>query len=253
MKYGTSLLSIFCAVERDLAGEGFDSGNYWWYRHDDVEGIYRKMETALPGGQVDGLFMTITTLKDPGHVSVGNHHTIEMFTFVPYAPFARWADTPQGARGTDYELLKESLGRQMLDAAEQIMPGIRKDLRFFCVGTPLTNDFYCATQQGSSYGTAKTPWQLGPLSFQVRCGVEHLYSCGQSTLSHGVGGASLSGLMAAKAVLGCKRVEDLLQPGGEPLRVYPADQPELWLPRRNMGVALGDTHARARQTQSQYT
>lgn len=250
MEYGTSLLSVFCAVERDLRGEGFDSGNYWWYRHDDIESIYRKMEVALPGGRVDGLFMTITTLKDPGHVSVGNHHTIEMFTFVPHAPFARWADTPQGARGTEYEVLKASLGRQVLDAAEELMPGIRKDMRFCSVGTPLTSDFYCNTHQGSSYGSAKTPWQLGPFSFQVRCGIEHLYNCGQSTLSHGVGGASLSGLMAAKEVVGCKQVTDLLRAGGEPLEVHPADQPELWLPqfgvkirRPTSSLARGDGRA----------
>jgi hypothetical protein len=59
--------------------------------------------------------------------------------------------------------------------------------------------------------------------------VKGLYSCGASTISHGVAGASMSGLMAAQAVLGVKRVDDLLGPTDGSLRVYPADQPETWL------------------------
>ena len=68
---------------------GIDSGNYWWYRRRDVGALYERMETQLPGAQVDGLFLAITTLKDPGHRHDGLH-TLEMFTFVPYAPFGRY-------------------------------------------------------------------------------------------------------------------------------------------------------------------
>ena len=35
-------LSLFSAVDMDLRAAGLDSGNYWFYGHDDLERIYRR-------------------------------------------------------------------------------------------------------------------------------------------------------------------------------------------------------------------
>jgi phytoene dehydrogenase-like protein len=231
MEYSVGLLSSFCAVDMDLGAMGYDSGNYWWYRTADVNGLYERMEREMPAAGVDMLFLTITTLKDPGSRRNG-HHTLEMFTFLPYEPFAAWKGSPQGARDTRYEELKRELGDKMLDAAENVIPGLRANLKFADVGTPLTNDFYCETYRGASYGTAKTPWQLGPFSFSQRGPVPGLHLCGSSTISHGVAGASMSGLVAAQHVLGLDSAEALLGPADGSLRIYPADRPEEWLEER---------------------
>jgi all-trans-retinol 13,14-reductase len=218
---------VFCAVEMDLRRLGYDSGNYWWYRHRDVGRIYEDMERRAPDTAIDGLFVTITTLKDPGRAPRG-HHTLEMFTFLPYASFARWKGTAPGARGAAYEQRKEAIGDRMIAAAENIIPGISKAIRFRSVASPVTNDYYCETPFGAAYGTAKTPSQLGPFSFSIHTSVERLYSCGASTVSHGVVGAAMSGLLAAAQILGAHQVEDLLGPADGALRIYPADHPEEW-------------------------
>jgi phytoene dehydrogenase-like protein len=238
MERSVSLLSVFCAVEMDLRARGYDSGNYWWYRRRDVGALYERIEKTLPEGQVDALFLAVTTLKDPGHRRDGRH-TLEMFTFVPYAPFARFRGTAPGERGPEYERLKEALGDQMIAAAEEIIPGLASAIRFRSVATPLSNDHYCATFEGCAYGTAKTPWQLGPFSFSTKTTVPGLYCCGSSTLSHGVAGTAMSGLMAAQRVLHADRVEDLLGPADGSLRVYPAEAPETWLRGAHPG-AWGD-------------
>jgi phytoene dehydrogenase-like protein len=230
MEYSVSLLSVFCATDLDLSAMGLDSGNYWWYRDSDVGGTYGRIARALPAeGRVDGLFLTVTTLKDPGHRPHG-HHTLEMFTFVPWAPFARWAGS--SPRPGEYTDLKERLGDAMIAAAENIIPGLSRSITFRAVGTPLTSDFYCETYRGASYGTAKTPLQVGPFSFPIRTSVPGLYCCGASTISHGVAGASASGLLAAREILGIRRVEDLVGRADGSLRIHPADQPELWLDER---------------------
>jgi phytoene dehydrogenase-like protein len=227
-EYSVSLLSVFCAVEMDLRRLGIDSGNYWWYRRRDVGALYERMETSLPGGQVDGLFLAVTTLKDPGHRHDGRH-TLEMFTFVPYAPFARWRGTAPAERGPEYERFKEALGDKMVAAAEEVIPGLQRAMRFRSVSSPLSNDYYCQSPYGCAYGTAKTPWQLGPLSFPTESSVPGLYCCGASTISHGVAGTAMSGLEAAKRVVHADRAEDLLAPPDGSLRVYPAEEPETWL------------------------
>jgi phytoene dehydrogenase-like protein len=170
------------------------------------------MERELPtGDDVDGLFLTVTSLKDPGHAPQG-HHTIEMFIFAPWEPFARHRAAEPGARSAAYGRLKRELADKMLRTAERLVPGLRKHLRFLEVGSPLTNDFYCASHRGAVYGTAKTPWQLGPLSFSQRGPVDGLHLCGSCTIAHGVAGASMSGLVAAQHVLGLRTIDDCLGP-----------------------------------------
>ncbi|MDI3288097.1 NAD(P)/FAD-dependent oxidoreductase [Polyangium sp. 15x6] len=220
MEYSVGILSVFCATDLDLPAMGLDSGNYWCYRTLDVNGVYERALHALPHGIVEGLFLTVTTLKDPGHAPKG-HHTLELFTFVPYEPFERWAGTA-AARPEEYRDLKERLGDALIAAAERVIPGLGKNLTFRSVGTPLTNDFYCETYRGSSYGTAKSPLQLGPFSFPIRSSVPGLYSVGASTLSHGVAGAATSGLFAARDILGVRHIADLLAPPDGSLQIIPA-------------------------------
>jgi phytoene dehydrogenase-like protein len=233
-EYSSGLVSVFCAVDMDLRGMGYDSGNYWWYRDTDVDGAYVRMALELPGDGVEMLFLTITTLKDPVHERAG-HHTLEMFTFVPYEPFAICKRSPEGTRGAGYERLKRGLGDKMLAAAENVIPGLRRNLEFLEVGTPLTNDFFCETHRGAAYGTAKTPGQLGPLSFSQRGPVRALHFCGASTLSHGIAGASMSGLIAAQHVLDLRTADELLGPANGSLVIHPADGPE----DRRIGSAPG--------------
>jgi phytoene dehydrogenase-like protein len=111
----------------------------------------------------------------------------------------------------------------MLAAAEHVIPRLREHVTFLELGTPVTNDFYCGSYRGAAYGTAKTPWQLGPLSFSQRGPIDGLHMCGASTLSHGVAGASMSGLIAAQHVLGRPSVDALLGPADGSLRVVPSD------------------------------
>jgi len=220
--YSVSTMSLFCGVAMDLRARGYDSGNYWLYRSNDVGGIYGRMERELPRGELEALFLSITSLKDPGHTPPGTH-AIEMFTFVPYEAFAAWESSAQGSRSPAYEELKQSLAAKMLSAAEEIIPGIRKNLVFTSVGSPLTNDFYCRSHRGSAYGTAKTPLQIGPFSFRARGPVEGLFMCGASILSHGIAGATISGLVAAQEALGLGSYEELLGAGDGSLRVLASE------------------------------
>jgi phytoene dehydrogenase-like protein len=221
MRPSVSSIALFAAADMDLAALGYDSGNYWWYRHDDVGGVYARMERAIPD-ELEGLFVAISSLKDPGLASKG-HHTLEMFSFVPYDAFARWRGTATGARPVEYESFKRTLVERMLRAAEEVIPGLRANLAFCELGTPLTNDFYCASWRGACYGIAKTPWQVGPFAFATRSPIPGLALCGASTLSHGVAGACFSGLVAARDVLGLEDPMELLGPADGSLVVEPAE------------------------------
>lgn len=220
LRPSVSSISLFAAVDLDLAALGYDSGNYWWYRSADVAGTYRRFEQTIPE-DIDGLFLAISSLKDP-ELAKGRHHTIEMFTLVPYAAFARWQGSETGSRSASYQAFKRELTERMLRAAEHVIPGVRDAITFCELGTPLTNDFYCASWRGSCYGIAKTPSQAGPFSFSTRSPIPGLYLCGASTISHGVAGACFSGLVAARDALGLEDPMELLGTADGSLVVEPA-------------------------------
>lgn len=228
VKYSTSSLSLFFAVDMDLRAAGLDSGNFWFYDHADVNMLYRQGLTdhVLHAEAPGMLFLTVTTLKDPSKMHQG-HHTCEAFTFVGYDAFQKWAQEKSGKRAPDYEAMKEELSWKMFKALEKRIPGISRHITFWSLATPLTNEHYIGATRGSLYGIEKSPSQVGPLGFPINAPFEGLYMVGASTMSHGVAGATATGLAAARMILG-GRISDMFQQNGPPLRIYPAEDISQW-------------------------
>lgn len=223
-RYSVSAVSLFLATDLDVRALGLDSGNYWHYANTDIEAIYRAgMDpAAMDREDIPGLFLTCTTLKDPTKNEKGQH-TMEAFFFTPFDRFEQWAKTTYGARPAAYEALKADLTRKMLNTINKFVPGLRERVTFSELGTPLSNVHYVASTRGNLYGTEKTRTQVGPLGFSVAGDLEGLSLCGASTVGHGVMGATMSGLFAAKRILRCGFGE-LLQQQGPPLRTRSAEE-----------------------------
>ena len=228
VKYSGSCLSLFFAVDMDLRAAGLDSGNNWFYDSADVDGIYRSglTDTALTSPTMPGMFLTVTTLKDPSKMHHG-HHTCEAFAFVGYDAFQKWAKEHSGDHSADYGALKEDLAWRMFQTLEKRVPGISQHVVFYSLATPLTNEHYINATRGNLYGIEKSPRQIGPWAFPVQSEIDGLLMCGSSTESHGVAGVTSSGLTAARTILKCRTSELLMQSGPE-LRIYPSEDVTRW-------------------------
>lgn len=240
-KYGISALSLFLAIDKDPRELGYDSGNYWYSDTASLEETYSIEHTGpemLDKEAFSGGFMTFTTVKDPSKRR-DDKHTVEVFSMVPYQAFKEWKETRFEGRPDSYKAVKEKLTSAMMKTAEKIMPGISEHVIFSDLGTPLTNVHFARATEGSLYGTEKSRFQIGPFAYPVRSEIPGLFLCGASTVGHGVAGATLSGLHAAKAILGC-RMKDMLAQKGPTLQTYPCDKPETWpaelQPREKVGV-----------------
>ena len=227
-QYSTSSLSLFFAVDMDLREAGLDSGNFWFYDHEDVDALYKQGLTAetLDAATPGMMFLTVTTLKDPSKMHQG-HHTCEAFTFVSYEAFEQWAGEKSGEHSAGYEALKEELSWKMFQGLEKHVPGISKHIVYWSLGTPLTNEHYINATRGNLYGIEKSRSQSGPLGFPIDTPIEGLYMVGASTMSHGVAGATSTGLTAARKILNC-RTSEMLQQNGPELRIYPAEDIAQW-------------------------
>lgn len=246
-KWSISCLSLYAAGEFDAEALGLDSGNLWYSADADVQKGYDVCaKPSLDGVTFPGQFLTITTLKDRSKGD-GRTHTMESFVFVGKEPFRKWADTHFGSRPDDYKRLKEDLSDRMVKGLDRIVPGLSSKITFRDLGTPLTNEHYVMGTEGNLYGTEKSRWQVGPFGWNVGTEVSGLWLCGASTISHGVLGASMSGLFAAAKVAGCRATE-LLTPNQGKIQCYLADDPTGWPAawRDQMARKRGDESAAAK-------
>ena len=159
------------------------------------------------------------------------HHTREAFAFVGYDSFRRWEAGHRSEGGppkpADYLALKQRLTAKMIAAADAIAPGLKEHVVFADLGTPLSNRYYLAATEGNLYGLSKGRFQVGPLAFPVATEFEGLFMVGASPTGHGVAGASMSGLTAARRILGCRTAE-LLRQRGPSLAIYPSEDVAQW-------------------------
>ena len=222
-KYSSACLMLFLVVDMDLRKAGIDSGNIWKAAKTNLDEAYDDLLDidVAKGEKMPSLFISCPTIKDPTSFN-GRYHTIEAVTFTNHNAFDAFR-TPEKRKSQAYQDLKEAIANKMINAIEEVVPGIREKIVIQELGTPLTNEHYINTTNGCAYGTEKTFKQVGPLSYKPKSEIENLYLCGASILSHGVAGATFSGVQTAAEILGCKQ-KDLIQPiEGQRLKVYDAE------------------------------
>ena len=197
-------------------------------QHHDLDKLYKEMtvDDILKEDEFPACFISCPTIKDPVSFN-GRYHTIEVVTFIEYKSFSAFAK--QGDyHSSEYFKHKERIIQKFLNCVEKILPGVRSKIVQVELGTPMTSEYYINSTNGNVYGTEKSFRQTGPFSFSSKTEIENLYLCGASTLAHGVGGASNSGVQAAAKILDC-RAEDLIKPiEGQNVRIYDAEDNSQW-------------------------
>ncbi|PRP96785.1 Diapolycopene oxygenase [Enhygromyxa salina] len=230
LRYSVATISLFLATSMDLRAAGLDSGNVWYNHTTDIDAPYRLGEQPEFSNidELPGLFLNISTLKDPTMRSDGLH-TAEAFALASWDAFSRWQDSDPNHRPAAYEAKKAYIREKMLDTLERIVPGLRDHIVFSSVATPLTNERYLKVTRGSIYGPENSLRNAGPFRFPIKTEIDGLFQCGSSTLAPGIHGVTRSGLAAAAAALGCPDYE-LLNASGQSVRIYPAEDPSSWPP-----------------------
>jgi phytoene dehydrogenase-like protein len=221
--YSCTSLMLFLTVDMDLKKAGLDSGNIWYMAEGDMDDIYSKMmqPEILSDGTFPGMFISCTTMKDPISFN-GKHHTIEAITYIDYESFKKFEDE-KFELSDAYLKFKEQVKNKMIRTLEKVIPGVRDHIVQSELGTPITNQFYINSTKGSVYGTEKSLKHIGPFAYKAKSEIENLYLCGASIASHGIAGASYSGVQTAAEILG-KYQDDLIKPDpSQNIRIYSAE------------------------------
>jgi phytoene dehydrogenase-like protein len=204
------LFTTYLDLDVDLAALGMPNTNWWIWGGTDLEGIYTELEAGrMPG--VPLAYLTAATLKDPTNrrATPPGHTSVQIMTLVPreYAAFGV-AQGPHEARSNAYHrdpvyrARKAALVEQLLETAEQVLPGLREHVVWKESATPLTQERFTHSTGGTSYGIEAACDQIGPLRPGAETAVPGLYLCGASTASgHGIANVLRSGVVAAGAIL----------------------------------------------------
>jgi phytoene dehydrogenase-like protein len=100
----------------------------------------------------------------------------------------------------------------MLDLTERLIPGLRKDVTYLEVSTPLSHARFTSATLGTPCGLAYSPQQF-PLRPGAGSPIAGLYLCGQCVRPiHGVYGGVVSGMVAASKVIGKDLLRELYRP-----------------------------------------
>lgn len=227
-KYSVTSLILFLTLDMDVTQFGIDSGNIWLMKDENDDANFEDlMNSDIAEGELfPAVFISCTTMKDPVSFN-GRYHNFEVVTYVNY-------DNLNDFNGLDdyhnaeYLIFKEKVTNKLMNNIEKIIPGAKQSCVQVELGTPKTNEFYLNSTRGNVYGTKKTLNQVGPFSYKSKSEISNLFLCGASTLSHGVGGATHSGVEAAAVILGCKAADLLREEEGQKLRIYDAEDSSTW-------------------------
>lgn len=227
-KYSVTSLILFLTVDMDVTAAGVDSGNMWIFRDADTDAQFAELTTGnlTEGDEFPGLFMSCTTIKDPVSYN-GRYHSFEMVTYVDYKCMETFGEE-EDYHFEKYAEFKEKVINKFLNTAEKVIPGVRQHIVQAELGTPKTNRFYINSTNGNVYGTEKTLKYVGPFAYKNKSEINNLYLTGASTLSHGVTGATYSGVHTAAKILGCTFDDLVKQDHSQKLRIYDAENPATW-------------------------
>lgn len=227
-KYSVTSLILFLTLDMDVTQFGIDSGNIWMMKDENDDANFDDLMTSdiTKGDSFPAVFISCTTMKDPVSFN-GKYHNFEVVTYINYDNLPEFNGL-EDYHSENYKIFKEKVIVKLMNNIEKIIPGAKQNVIQAELGTPKTNEFYVNSTKGNVYGTEKTLNQVGPFSYKNKSEIENLYLCGASTLSHGVGGATHSGVMAASLILKCKPDDLLIEDVNQKLRIYDAEDSSTW-------------------------
>lgn len=140
--------------------------------------------------------------------------TIQVLTVTPFEAVEPWQGTRWKRRGPGYEAFKAALTERLLAALYEHVPAARGKVAYHELSTPLSTAHFANYSRGEIYGLEHTPRRYELRSLKPRTEVANLFLTGQDVWTAGVGGAMLSGLLTASAVLGRNLFKDMVLQAG---------------------------------------
>ncbi|MBU2067884.1 MAG: NAD(P)/FAD-dependent oxidoreductase [Gammaproteobacteria bacterium] len=202
VKLSAATLCLYAGFKGSAAELKLPKTNYWVYpTHDHDHNVSSFMTGQNPAMPL--IYISFPSAKDPAwDAHYPNKATVEIVAPTQPQWFAQWKGTTWGKRGADYEAFKAELTAQLLETLYQHQPQLRGALDFCELGTPLSTEWYQWNEQGEIYGIDHTVQRFEQHWIHSQTPIKGLYLTGADTVTAGVGGALMAGVLTASRMLG---------------------------------------------------
>jgi all-trans-retinol 13,14-reductase len=204
-------LGVYVGLQATAEELGLPRTNFWIYPSNDYDGDLQAFLDD-PEAPFPVVYISFPSAKDPDYL---NRHpgtaTIEIVAPAPYAWFERWHGTTWGKRGDDYEAFKAALGERLMRHLYDKLPQLIGRVDYLEVSTPLSTEWFAGYRHGELYGLDHTPERMQQDWLGPRTRVPGLWLTGQDTLTCGVTGAMMAGLLTVTAMAGMRHMMPLMK------------------------------------------
>jgi phytoene dehydrogenase-like protein len=190
-EYSPSNFMAYCAVEGiDLRDYEFGRSNLFYTEHPDLNQVFRDMHDRGDYSKPSFAVTVPTLLTDDRSDCPPGTQILELLTVADYRRFHALKIADPRA----YQKKKREVFDAMLDVLERrYVPRLRQHLCFKMLGTPTTNERYCLSPEGNSYGSNMTPANIGAGRLDHQTSVPGLHFCNASSGFAGFAGTIWTG------------------------------------------------------------
>ena len=189
--YSASNFMAYCAVEGiDLRDYGFGKWNIFHTEEPDLNRafhcMYHQGDYSRPSFAVTAPGLLTADKSD----APDGHQIIEFLTVANYDRFLDLRLRSPAA----YRRAKNAILESILDVMEaQYIPNLRQHLAFTSTGSPTTNERYCWSPAGNSYGSTMIPENIGPGRLNCHTSLKNFHFCNASSGYAGFAGTIWTG------------------------------------------------------------
>ena len=189
--YSPSNFMIYCTLKDvDLASCGFGKWNTFHSGHQDINHAFEKMYEQHDYSNPSFAITTPGLMTHDCSDRPQGQTIVELLTVANYDYFRELRDTDKAA----YRKKKKEIINSIFDVVEQnYIPDFRSHLAFNTGGTPTTNERYCWSVEGNSYGSNMTPQNIGFGRLTAESSIKGLYFCNASSGFAGFAGTFWTG------------------------------------------------------------
>ena len=203
-------LGVYVGLKHTAEELDIPKTNFWIYPGNDYDKAVEEF-TNDPSAPFPVVYISFPSAKDPDYL---NRHpgtaTIEIVAPAPYEWFEKWEGSTWGKRGEDYETFKAELGERLMRYLYDKLPQVEGKVDYYEVSTPQSTSWFSGYQHGELYGLDHTAERLQQDWLGPRTRVPGLWLTGQDTLTCGVTGAMMSGMLTTMAMVGMRKMSPLM-------------------------------------------
>jgi all-trans-retinol 13,14-reductase len=204
-------LCVYIGLKSTATELGLPRTNFWIYPSNDYDAALQEF-CRDPNAPFPVVYISFPSAKDPDYLNRRpGTATIEIVAPTPYEWYEKWKGTTWGKRGDEYESFKAELGERLMRHLYDKLPQLKGKVDYYEVSTPLSTEWFSAYQRGELYGLEHSPDRMKQTWLGPRTRIPGLWLTGQDTLTCGVTGAMMSGMLTVTALVGVRKMTPLMK------------------------------------------